>query len=97
MGTPILKDGFGYRQENSDNANGEHLPVGVILRFLTVVTLGVFALFASGCDDSGTNPVPDEVSASLQLFAVGQTGGTVQFRSTVENVTVNLDRSEERR
>jgi len=66
--------------------------------FVPVLLSGAILASVSSCGSgSGTDPGPDESSSTApepdgtqQLFTVDQAGGTVQYRSPVQDVTVTL-------
>jgi hypothetical protein len=50
---------------------------------------GAILMLVGGCgDDSGTNPIPTD--ATLQQFTVDQSGGTVEYRSPEQDVSLTL-------
>ncbi|UCB54577.1 MAG: hypothetical protein JSW45_11630 [Thiotrichales bacterium] len=98
METPIFKDDFGDWDGYSINYSKSDMPSGLCpglcRQLAAVMLLATAAFLMSGCDDSGINPVPSVTqssSPSLQEFTIGPEGGTIEYRSTVENVTVTLD------
>ena len=74
----------------------------IVRRFLTslpLIVASLAAIFASGCGvDNGVNALEGGVNASLdenqsatqQRYTVDETGGTVTYRSTTEDVIVTL-------
>ena len=98
METPILKDDFGNWDGCSNHYSKTDIPSGLCpglcRQLAAAMLLAATGFFMSGCDDSGTNPGPSitpSTSPSLQEFTIGPEGGTVEYRSAVENVTVTLD------
>ena len=92
MGTQTPRDDFGNWNGYPDNCKKIDVSSGFCQWLIAVMLLTMAALLSSGCDDSGTNPVPVVApSSSLQEFTIGPAGGTVEYRSTIENVTVTLD------
>jgi len=70
-------------------------------RMLTGVFLGIMIASAGGCfsdsgtnptpvEDPGTNPPPPPPSGTGQQYTVDQSGGTIVFQSTIEDVTLTL-------
>jgi hypothetical protein len=79
---------FGLSQENLNGFPWDCTYAICFQHFLAAAFFSIAGLLVSGCiEDSGTNPMPE---LSMQQFTVDQTGGTLVFRSSIEDVTVTL-------
>ena len=88
MGRLTRNTGFGYSQENLNRFPLDCTYANCFQHFLAVALISMVGLLVSGCiEDSGMNPVPE---ISMQQFLVDETGGTLVFRSSIEDVTVTL-------
>jgi hypothetical protein len=84
----------GCAQAHGTSASGKSGDIAQrgIERILLTLLFSAVIMAAGGCSgDSGTNPVPGGgPSTTLQQFTVGQAGGTVAYRSPIQDVTVTL-------
>jgi len=88
VGMLTRNTGFGYSQENLNGFSADCTYATRFQLFLAAALICMVGLLVSGCmEDSGTNPVPE---LSMQQFLVDETGGTLVFRSSIEDVTVTL-------
>jgi len=87
-----LNAGFAQANGTSASRKSGNIAQRGIERVLLAVLLSAVVMAAGGCSgDSGTNPVPGgSQSTTLQQFTVDQTGGTVAYRSPIQDVTVTL-------
>ena len=62
-----------------------------IQRILGLICFSLLVTVLSGCGaDSGVNIIPGSQSATQQQFTIDEKGGTIEYRSTIEDVIVTL-------